>query len=99
MSVSRMRDEVDAEEYEGWRAWFSAGKPGGPRTPETELMDLFMARSLAAQINSNRTSGWPVEVRELMLWPPPITNTEVEARIEAAKAVMRRATGRTGEVK
>jgi hypothetical protein len=79
---------LDSEKYEKWRVWFGCYE-GKIRTPEDEVRDLIGARMLTHSINSQRSSGCAAEIRELMLFPPPITQSEIDEKIQLAKAKMR----------
>ena len=82
-----MQDQIDSEEFEGWKAWFRSSK--GARTPEDEINDLMIARLRADQINISGASKFPAEPRELMIFRPPVTDEEIQGRIEAAKAKLK----------
>ena len=79
---------MSAREFQAWKVWFKH-EGGGTRTPTDELIDLFAARSLAAFINANVTSGWQKTPRDLMVWPPAVTQEEVEASISRSKKILR----------
>jgi hypothetical protein len=75
---------MDCAEYDGWRAWFKADKPGGARTPEMELMDAFAARAAAAYFNVHRKEDMAaMDVRDFLEYPPQLTPEQEDAEYEA----------------
>lgn len=87
-TVGELKDIIDSEELEGWKCWFKSYQRGGARSPDTEINDLLIARVLTYLVNSNRING-RYEVREMMVFPPPLTQQDIDNRIEAAKLTMR----------
>jgi len=88
MLKEELKERMDSEEFEGWKAWFHYPDV---RTPEDELNDIFQARALAVKINSVKTKGWPVEPRDLLIFKPPVTEEEIKLRTKAASQKMRSA--------
>lgn len=48
-----------------------------------------MGKVIALQINTHKTSGFAVEPRDVMEFPPPITDAVIEQRANTAIAKMK----------
>ena len=69
---------MDAEQFEAWRSFFGYYAAGGLRSPSDEVTDLIGARQMMQ--NSSRDLAEP---RDYMLFPPPVTEEEIERKRKA----------------
>lgn len=72
-SLEETKERISSEEFESWKVFYKATEPGGPRTPEEELMDILAARQLAHAINCNRVKGRIIEETEIRIFKPKMT--------------------------
>lgn len=89
-----MKRRLNSHQLEGWRAWFGCYSPGGVRTPAEETIDVLLSRLAAILLNVYKAPSSPMRtVRDVMVFPPPVTEEEMAHRIEHAKACLKGAIG------
>jgi hypothetical protein len=75
MTVAEAKERIDAEEFIGWQTFFKVFKPGGARAPADELVDIYAARALDAQIGNPDK-----QTLDYLLFKPEETEEAVEQK-------------------
>ena len=75
---------LNTEQYEEWLAFFGYYSAGGLRTPNDEVADLIGARQMMQ--GSSRAMS---ETRDYMLFPPPVTQDEIDRKARAFAAAFK----------